>query len=111
MSEAKESGQWKMSAILTVTQDGTESFESLDQMPKVLRARCVKALQGDESATLVIADEAGRAFVQRQAERKPAGDPETPAPRPAGRYPWRLVLEIALVGGAGLALWLLATLR
>ncbi|MBI5281068.1 MAG: hypothetical protein HY858_05245 [Candidatus Solibacter usitatus] len=111
MSESDESGQWRMSAILTVTRDGTESFETLDQMPQVLRARCVKALQGDESATLVIADQEGRAFVQRQLERRAGGGSETPAPGPASSYPWRLALEIALVGCAGLALWLLATLR
>lgn len=102
---------YKLSSIFASTRaNGTESFDSLDDMPPVMRAECVRALESDKSATVLIADAAGRAYLERLLARQPAQAPpaQPDAPR---RFPWRLAVEIVFAGAAGLALWLLATLR
>jgi len=103
-------GVYKLSTILTATREGgTESFETLDDMPAVMRAECVRALESEQTATVLIADAAGRDYLHRMMVR------EAEAKRPPAialrSFPWRLAAEILFVGGAGLALWILATLR
>ena len=110
MSEHQRDGVYKLSSILTSTHGGgTECFESLDDMPAVMRAECVRALESNETATVLIADAAGREYLQRMMLRKEAAK-RSPATA-LGRLSWRLAVEILFVGGAGLALWVLATLR
>ena len=59
MKETGEPRTWHLSVVLTSTKEGTEVFDTLDDMPAVLRARCVQALDSKECQTVVIADEAG----------------------------------------------------
>lgn len=110
MPEQQPAGVYKLSSILTSTRaGGTESFETLDDMPSVMRAECVRALGSNETATVLIADAAGREYLQRMMVREASAKR---APATALRqFPWRLAAEILFVGGAGLALWVLATLR
>ena len=108
MADPAPEGVYRISAILTSAGDGAmESFSTLDEMPAVMRARCVRALDSSDTATVLIADAGGRRFLERQAVRPPQAQP---APG-AHRFPWRLAAEIIFVGAAGLALWALATLR
>jgi hypothetical protein len=103
-------GVYKLSSILTSTREGgTESFETLDDMPAVMRAECVRALESDQTATVLIADAAGRDYLHRMMARE-AEAKRLPATTQR-RFPWRLAAEILSVGGAGLALWILSTLR
>ncbi|WP_321477861.1 hypothetical protein [uncultured Paludibaculum sp.] len=113
MKETGEPRTWHLSVVLTSTRDGTEVFDTLDDMPTVLRAQCVRALDSKESQTVVIADEAGREYLRRIVEeRESAVKAEAPAPPKPGRvYSLRLAAEIAVCGAIGLTLWLLATLR
>ncbi|MFZ5927474.1 MAG: hypothetical protein ACOYX1_08515 [Acidobacteriota bacterium] len=50
-------GRFRHTVILTATEKGLERFESLDAMPPVLRAQCLRALESRESGTVVIAGE------------------------------------------------------
>jgi len=108
--DPKPDGVYKLSSILTSTlAGGTESFETLDDMPAVMRAECVRALESNQTATVLIADAAGRDYLHRMMLREAAAK-VSPAPA-FRRFPWRLAAELLFVGGAGLALWTLATLR
>jgi len=109
MSETRKSGTHKFSIVFTATRSGLESFKTLDEMPPVLRATCVRALQSRESATLVIADEAGRGALQHAEE--PEAREEAPVADAPSRLPVRLAAEILLLGSVGLALWVWAIAR
>lgn len=115
MNETGEPRTWHLSVVMTATRDGVEVFDTLDDMPPVLRARCVKALDSKESQTVVIADEAGREYLRRLVAQRDAEDPPKAAsPRRPGRtraQQIRLAAEIAVCGAIGLTLWLLATMR
>lgn len=70
-------GRFRYTVIFTATAKGLESFESLDAMPPVLRARCVRALEGRDSGTVIIAGEAEEAATEAAAcARPPAPQPE-----------------------------------
>jgi len=108
--EEQPHGVYKLSSILTSTRaGGTESFETLDDMPAVMRAECVRALESNQTATVLIADAAGRDYLHRMMARQTQA--KQPPETGLRRFPWRLAAEILFVGAAGLALWILATLR
>lgn len=48
-------GCYRFTSILATTRRGWECFESLDEMPPVLRARCLRALESRNSGTVLIA--------------------------------------------------------
>lgn len=62
-------GQFRYTVILTATEKGLERFESLDAMPPVLRAQCLRALESRESGTVVIAGESKADAAQPEAVR------------------------------------------
>lgn len=62
-------GRFRHTVILTVTEKGVERFESLDDMPPVLRAQCIRALESRESGTVVISGGAKADASLRQAAR------------------------------------------
>ena len=73
MADEQQTGVYKLSSILAATRaGGAESFETLDDMPAVMRAECVRALEGNQTATVLIADAAGRAYLQRTMVRETA---------------------------------------
>lgn len=125
MDERSNSGVYRHHTILTATREGTETFKTVDEMPAVLRATCLKVLDGRDTATLIIADQRGldawRAAQEqaRLAEEAPPAKQEQRAgwrfrlSLPARikipeRVSWRLVAELLFCGAAGLAIWLLA---
>lgn len=118
MSDRKRTGMERFSVILTGTRDGVELFDTLDEMPAVLRATCVKALEGEQTATMVIADRAGQEAVKRSLKairsrgpKRSHPHPSSASPLPATHWPWRLAAELLICAAVGLAVWLAATMR
>ena len=125
----------KCSTILISTGAKLRSFRSLNDVPEQMRRRLIQSTSGPYSATLLIADEAGRREVLRSLRGPPSavesrwmrsftGRQEEDAQamgavtqhlgstgrlQPSGR--WRRAAEIALLAGIGLCLWLLAAWR
>jgi hypothetical protein len=114
--------------IITSTRAGIESFDSIEAMPSVLRATCVKVLEDKNTSTILIADRRGLAawHAAQAATLVPTPTPATPAfpPLPvhlrakaaffslSGRSaasPWRLAADLIFYATAGLLIWLLAT--
>ena len=126
----------KSTTILISTGSGQlAKFRSLHEVPSQLRERLWQSTAGPYSATLLIADEAGRHEIMRSL-RPARGAGEVNAVAPAAALPaaesrlranrsplasmssvpardshWRHAAEVALLGGIGLCLWLLASWR
>lgn len=101
-------GRFRFTSILATTRDGWQRYDSLDEMPPLMRARCLKALESRNSGTVLIA---GR---NRPDEPEPAL-PAPPALPSSGVSQFRL-MGLAAVAfhllTAGLALaWLLLARR
>ena len=109
MKEQKEPDTWQFSTVMTSTRDGVELFDTLDDMPAVMRARCVRALHSNEAATVLIADSAGRAYLRRILSEQNAAEAQE-AVQTARQNSARLAAELVLCGAAGLALWLWSVL-
>jgi hypothetical protein len=69
-------GCYRFTSILATTRRGWQRYENLDQMPPRLRARCLQALAGRNSGTVLIA---GRSRPEPEAEETAA--PAGPAPK------------------------------
>lgn len=70
-------GCYRFTSILATTRRGWERYDNLDEMPPVLRARCLQALASPNSGTVLIA---GRS--RPEPEEPPPGAasaPEAPA--------------------------------
>ncbi len=104
-------GRFRLSVIFAATARGLERFDSLDAMPPLLRARCLKALEGKDSGTVVIAgqSEAPPACAAEHRGAANAGQAAPASSRPARRARWAAaaiqVLAAALAAAAG---WLLS---
>jgi len=102
------SGTWRFSTIMSTTKDRTEFFDTLDDMPAVLRAECVRTLQSKDAATILISDAAGRRYLrealsQHYQELEPSAQPSG-----AGQLgPW---VEVLACGALGLFAWVLTKL-
>lgn len=108
MADSEKSGTWRLTMLVASTEDGVESYESLDDMPAVMRAQCVRALNNHQAATILIADAAGREHVEALLRQRRSSQPEVaPVPR---RFPRREAAEIALCATAGALLWVLSIL-
>lgn len=118
----------KSSTILISTGGKLRSFRSLSEVPPRMRRRLVQSTSGPYSATLLIADEAGRREVLRSLRGQPSalesrwmrsftGNQDEGGPgmgaitQKPGPARWRRTAEIALLAGIGLCLWLLAAWR
>ncbi len=119
----------KTSTILISTGTGVKSFRSLNEVPDDMRQRLIQSTSGPYSATLLIADEAGRREVLRSLRGQPSAvesrwmrsfaNREAAAADPAMKHRklpetsprWRRVAEVSLLAGIGLCLWLLAAWR
>jgi hypothetical protein len=98
-----KSGFIKTSTILISAEDGGV-FRSLDEVPETLRKTLVKSTSSPNSATIVIADQAGRARLAEQLALR--AEPPVPAgPRGVPLVAW---LGLAGAGLAGAAAWLLS---
>jgi hypothetical protein len=114
--------------VITSTRAGVEAFDSIEEMPSVLRATCVKVLEDNNTATLLIADRKGLAawHASQATTLSPTPPQAAPPPPPlpfhlkakaafsslSRRFaasPWRLTAELVFLGASGLFLWLLST--
>lgn len=120
----------KTSTILISSGGKLRSFRSLADVPQQMRERLIQSTSGPYSATLLIADEAGRQEVLRSLRGQPSavesrwmrsfsGQQHSVAdvgaaigvgsePTSVRAVRWRRATEIALLVGIGLCLWLLA---
>ncbi|MEZ5400048.1 MAG: hypothetical protein R2729_10310 [Bryobacteraceae bacterium] len=107
----------RISTVVVSAGQETKVYHSIGEVPTNLRERVIAATNGDDSMTLLIADEAGRRELMRSAGGHPAQvsskliDSMTAgmgASREAARWRQRQWAEVALVAGIGVCLWLLA---
>lgn len=102
-------GRFRHTVILSATEKGLERFESLDAMPPVLRAQCLRALESRASGTVVIAGEADSdAALARAEEAPPAARTGAPGGPPGrSREVWTALglLLAVLAAAACLLLW------
>jgi hypothetical protein len=112
----------RLSTYIVSTNGTTEVYGSMKEVPPEHRQKLLAATSGPLSGTILIADERGREEIAKALEGAP-----TPLrsrfidslarkhQRRLGADRWRsrirAVAEIALVGGIGLCLWLLASMK
>lgn len=113
----------KTSTILIAVGRKTRMYRSMTEVPPELRRRLSESTSGPASGTILIADEGGRREIVRSLEGRPSALESrmvasllgrTTKAVPTGRLArltWRHWMEIGLVGGIGLCLWLLAAWR
>lgn len=111
----------KFSTILVSAGDRMATFKSIAEMPPSLRKKLLESTSGVHAATLLIADDRGRQEILKSLHGEEGGIDSrvvaSLAKRQADRrqehwlLSWRHAAEIALVGGIGLCLWLLAAWR
>lgn len=91
---------FKRSTILVSTDKGSGVYRSEAEMPADLRAQLVESTRGENSGVILIADQAGRAELEKAMQRLPVRD-ERPAP-PG----WRIrAIGLALAAGVALVAW------
>jgi hypothetical protein len=102
-----ETAVLKTSAVLVAKGETTSVFSSVKEIPEPLRTEVVKATNGPQSGTLVIADRRGKEEIERAAQIEVARrQPDLPR---IARLNWRraapAVISALIVGaGAWLAL-------
>lgn len=95
-------------AVLTARNGKIRFFRSPDEVPADLQRDLEKALHGDLTANVILADEGGQKYLKSRAE---------PTPPVASTPDWRrllvrrLALEAAGAAALAMALWLLAAGR
>lgn len=97
-----DQGRYQTQTVLIATRNGQHVYSSPDEVPDELRRPLEKALGSELAATIVIADEKGRAEALRRVERASAA-----APKPDFPY----ARQAAIAGLVAFLLWVLATLR
>jgi hypothetical protein len=108
MSEETPNPVFHSTAVLTARNGKIRFFRSPDEVPKDLQRDLEKALHGELTANVILADEGGQKYLQSRA---------TPTPPVASKPNWqrwlvrRLVLEAAGAAALAMALWLLAAGR
>ncbi|MBM3812238.1 MAG: hypothetical protein FJW20_11475 [Acidimicrobiia bacterium] len=109
----------KTSTILISVGDDTQVYRSVSDVPADLRRKLLESTSGANSGTVLIADEAGRQQIIKSLQGE-QGDLQSRLMgtlRKRGSYRevsgqrWRQVAELAVLGGIGLCLWLLASWR
>ena len=102
------SGRWQTTTILVARGDETKVYSGPDDMPAPLRNSLDRALQGELSATIVIADSRGKDEVARMLrELKEAAERRELASNATRRFAW----QFALVGMLALLGWAALTIR
>jgi len=97
-----DEGRYHTRTVLIATRKGQRVYSSPDEVPDKLRRPLEKALGSELAATIVIADEKGRAEALRRVERASRAAPEP-------NFPY--ARQAAIAGLAAFLLWVLATLR
>jgi hypothetical protein len=96
---------FRFTSVLTARKGSIRYFRSPDEVPQDLQRDIDKALQGDLTANIILADEGGQKYLQSRAASKPPV-----ASRPGWRrlFVHRLLLEAAGALAVAMALWVLA---
>jgi len=110
-------GVVKTSTILISTRDGSGIFSSIDEVPESLRETLVACTTGINAATIIIADQGGRARIAHALSALPADSPSRPGPslvlrpqsydRLRGRVPVMIWAGLLVAGCSGALVWLL----
>jgi hypothetical protein len=108
VKETSSNPVFRFTSVLTARKGSIRYFQSPDEVPRDLQRDIDRALQGDLTANIILADEGGQKYLQSRSESKPPV-----ASRPGWR---RLLVHRLLLEGAGalalvLALWVLAAER
>ncbi|MDR3719947.1 MAG: hypothetical protein P4K98_14200 [Bryobacteraceae bacterium] len=108
MPKATPNPVFRSTAVLTARNGKIRYFRSPDEVPADLQRDLDKALHGELTANVILADEGGQKYLQSRAEPAPPV-----APKLNGQH-WlirRLALEAAGAAALAMALWILAAGR
>jgi hypothetical protein len=99
---------FRFTSVLTARKGSIRYFHSPDEVPQDLQRDIDRALHGDLTANIILADEGGQKYLQSRTESKPP-----PAARPGWRrlLVHRILLEAAGALAVALGLWVLAAAR
>lgn len=106
MQEASPKPVFRFTSVLTARSGQLRYFQSPGEVPADLQRDLEKALHGELTANIVLADEGGQTYLQSRAEPKRPVESATPD----GRR-WlarRLAFEAAAGAVLAIVLWLLA---
>ncbi len=112
----------KSSTIFISTDDRTQVFRSMDEVPGPLRKKLVESTTGLNSATILIADRRGREEIARALRGESTGiqarfvESRTgrrkgrvaPSQRTVRLNSWQVWLSVAALAVSGLAAWAVA---
>ena len=108
MRETSPNPVFRFTSVLTARKGSIRYFKSPDEVPRDLQRDLDKALQGELTANIILADEGGQRYLQSRAEAKP---PLLPRPGWQRMLIHRLLLEAGGALAVALALWTLAAAR
>jgi len=111
----------KSSTVFIATAESTRVYRSVRDVPPALRRRLEESTGGANSATILIADRRGKEELVRALQGLPSEvqsrlastihaqrQPEpVVTPKPQTKRRWKLVAEILVPTGVGIAIWLL----
>ncbi len=110
MQEASPSSVFHFTSVLTARSGKIRYFRTPGEVPADLQRDLDRALHGELTANVILADEGGQRYLQSRAEQ-----PKRPVePATLNWRRWlarRLAVEAAGAAALALALWLLATSR
>lgn len=110
----ESAGQYRFTTIVVSAGDRNHRFRSWAEVPAPVRDQVQRATGSADSATILIADEAGERFLEQVLLNRLREGRVVPQESPAqsGRnLSWRLWAELAVCASAGLLIWFLAMLR
>lgn len=111
---SNDSGQFRFTSIIVAEGVRRRLYRSVDEMPADVRKAMLEATNGERSATILIADEAGEKFLQEVVQAQERAQAPVIEPAPPGFWRttgWRWTVELGICSGAAFLLWFLATLR
>jgi hypothetical protein len=99
---------FRFTSVLTARNGTMRYFRSPDEVPRELQREVDKALKGDLTANIILADEGGQKYLKTREE---------PKPPVASRHDWRqlmirrLLLEAVGAFAVAAMIWMLADTR
>jgi hypothetical protein len=108
MRESSPSPIFRSTSVLTARKGTIRYFRSPDEVPRDLQRDIDRALQGDLTANIILADEGGQKYLQSRVELKPPVKHRLGWQRLLAR---RLILEAAGAFALAVAIWVLAAAR
>ena|ERR1035437_1322073 len=108
MQESPPSQIFRFTSVLTARNGSMRYFRSPDEVPKDLQRHIDRALQGNLTANIILADEGGQKYLQTRVQPKVQPSPQLGWRRLLAR---RLILEAAGAFAVALALWVLAATK